>query len=120
LLFLNVLHMNIFQFTIGEVDNDGAMTINASFQLTCAFPMHAKELQKRQDVAGMDKIVHVLRQIAWVICMCEGSKAIVEKCRVCPAAVQHKEMRLRRPLEDACKSRVTVGRACYIGVQVGG
>ena len=112
LLFLHVLYMYILQFTIGEVDNDGAMTRNAPFQLTCGFSMRAKKLERRQDVAGMDKIAHVLRQIAWVICMCQGSKAVVEKCRICPAAVQQNWMRLRRAWKMPAKSRVTVGRGC--------
>jgi hypothetical protein len=76
--------MYIVQNTIGEVYNDDAMTRNSSFQLTCSVSMRAKKLEKRQDVAGMDKIVHVLlgdlRQIAWIIhiCMCEGAKWLLK------------------------------------------
>jgi hypothetical protein len=71
--------------TIGEVDNDDAMTRNASF--TTHVRLRAKKLGERQDGAGMDKIAQVLLgdlwQIAWIIRMCEGRKAVVQNCRVC-------------------------------------
>jgi hypothetical protein len=114
LLFLHVLYMYIVRNTIGEVYNDDAMTRSASFQLTYSVSMRAKKLEKRQDVAGMDKIVHMLlgdlRQTAWIIhiCMCEGSKVVVGNCRVCPAAVQRREMRLRLAWKMPALARVTV------------
>jgi len=61
----------------------------------------------------MDKIVHMLlgdlRQIAWIIRMCEGSKVVVENCRVCQlkqACCATETDAVETGLEDACN------RAC--------
>ena len=61
----------------------------------------------------MNKIACVLlgdlRQIAWIIRTCKWMlKVFVGNCRVCPAAVQRREMRLRLAWKMPALARVTV------------
>jgi hypothetical protein len=62
LQFAHVLDMYVVSITIGEVDNDDAMTRNASFTTHVRLYMRTKKLGGRGKAGSsvLDKIVHVL------------------------------------------------------------